>query len=65
MVVQNVLYLLRQSLRNVLKIVLCRENYLFNCMCSKCIEGSVTEPDVTSEEEEEEEEDDSEDVNMA
>lgn len=37
-----------------------KENYLFNCTCSKC-EAQKNEPDVTSDEEEEDDDDDDED----
>ena len=38
-----------------------RENYLFNCHCSKC-EAEIGDPDVTSEEDESEEEEEMEEL---
>lgn len=39
-----------------------KQNYLFNCTCSKCDEQK-DEPNVTSDEEEDDDEDDEEDMN--
>ena len=38
----------------------CRENYLFNCLCPKCI-AQADDPDITSEEEEDDDMDADED----
>jgi len=50
------------NLRVVLAVY--RENYLFICLCEKCV-SQADDPDMTSEEEEEDDDDDDDDEHMS